>query len=189
MRAVYGKILTSLTRTWSTIPKRTVKNWCVWHVKRSVTRLAIVQLTSVWVHRLLTPHQAGHLKFTHVALVRYKNNAVSVIPFRCVDCTGQPTAQRGQKRSIDASTQETKKRDDHDGSSLLRTLRHKDSWRCTCKTTQPARKMRAKSAIAGKSHDPECMLTRTVFGEKRWDGKNLGITLEQLQYLADRSLY
>ena len=45
--------------------------------------------------------------------------------------------------------------------------------------------MRAKSAIAGKSHDPKCML----IGEKRWGGKSLGITLEQLQYLADRSLY
>ena len=54
---------------------------------------------------------------------------------------------------------------------------------------QPAQKMRAKSAIEGKNHDPKCMLTRTKHGEKRWDGKNLGITLEQLQYLADRNLY
>ena len=135
------------------------------------------------------PHQAGHLKFTNAALVRYKQNAASAIPFRCVDCTGQTTSQRGQKRPIHASTQEEKKRDNYDVNSLLRTLRHKNSWRCTCKTTQPARNMKAKSAIAGKSHDPKCMLQRTFFGERRWDGKNLGITLEQLQYLADRNLY
>ena len=118
-----------------------------------------------------------------------QRNPASAIPFCCVDCTGQPTVQRGQKRPIDASTRKPKKGDDFDVSSLLRTLRHKDSWRCTCKNTQPAPKMRAKSAIAGKSHDPKCMLQRTVFGERRWDGKNLGITLEQLQYLADRNLY
>ena len=135
------------------------------------------------------PHQAGHLKFTNAALVRHNKNPASVIPFCCVDCTEKTTAQRGQKRPMHASTQETKKRDTYDVSSLLRTLRQKDSWRCTCKTTQPARKMRAKSAIAGKSHDPKCMLQRTVFGERRWDGKSLGITLEQLQYLADRNLY
>ena len=136
------------------------------------------------------PHQAGHLKFTKAALDRHKKNAASVIPFRCVDCTGQPTAQRGQKRPIQPSTQESKKQDDYDVSTLLRTWRHKDSWRCTCKKAmQPARKMRAKSAIEGKSHDPKCMLTRTSFKERRWDGKNMGITLDQLQYLADRNLY
>ena len=119
-----------------------------------------------------------------------KKNAASVIPFRCIDCEGQPTAQRGQKRPMPTSTQEAKKPDTYDVSGLLRTLRHKDSWRCTCKKAmQPAQKMRAKSAIEGKNHDPKCMLTHTSFGEKRWDGKNMGITLEQLQYLADRNLY
>ena len=189
MRAVYEKIPTSLTRKCWTVPKTRVESWCVWHVKRSATRLAIVQPISVWVHRRPTPHQAGHLKFTHAALDRYKKNAASVIPFRCVDCTGQTTAQRGQKRPIDASTPKEEKRDNYDVKSLLHTLRQKNSWRCTCKTTQPAQKMKAKSAIAGKSHDPKCMLQRTFFGERRWDGKNLGITLEQLQYLADRNLY
>ena len=46
------------------------------------------------------PHKAGHLKFTNVALIRFKRNQASVIPFRCVDYSGQPTARRGQKRSI-----------------------------------------------------------------------------------------
>ena len=49
--------------------------------------------------------------------------------------------------------------------SLLATLR------CTCKSTQPAAKMKAMSAIQGKNHDAKCMLTPTVFGEKRWDGQ------------------
>ena len=115
------------------------------------------------------PHVAGHLKFTHAALVRNSKNAGSAIPFRCVDCSGQSISQRGQKRPMDASTQEPKKPDDYNVNSLLRTLRQKDSWRCTCKNTQPAPKMRAKSAIAGKSHDPKCMLQRTILGE-RGDG-------------------
>ena len=100
-----------------------------------------------------------------------------------------PHSPERATRPTDASTQEPKKPDDYNVNSLLRTLRQKDSWRCTCKNTQPAPKMRAKSAIAGKSHDPKCMLQRTFFGERRWDGRNLGITLEQLQYLADRNLY
>ena len=135
------------------------------------------------------PHEAGHLKFTNTALLRHKRNAASGTPFRCVDCTGESTSQRGTKRSLDASTPKTETRDDYDVKNLLRTLRHKSSWRCTCKGTQPAAKMRAQSAIAGKNHDAKCMLQRTGFGERRWDGKNMGISLEQLQYLADRNLY
>ena len=139
--------------------------------------------------RAVKPHLPGHLQFTDAALRRHKQNPASVIPFTCIASTGMTTPERGQKRSIHASTQAAKKQDNHDVSSLLRTLRQKDSWRCTCKTTQPKPKKRAESAIVGKTHDAKCMLQRTVFGERRWDGKNLGITWEQLQYLADRNLY
>ena len=135
------------------------------------------------------PHKAGHLKFTHAALTRHKKNAASLIPFCCVDCTDEPKAAKGEKRAHTAAAETTEMPENHNAKSLLQTLRSKESWRCTCKRTQPAPKMRAKSAIAGKSHDPKCMLQRTMFGEKRWDGKNLGITLQQLQYLAERNLY
>ena len=73
--------------------------------------------------------------------------------------------------------------------TLLRKLRSREAWHCTCKTTKPRPKMKAKSAIEGKRHDPKCLLQRTVMGERRWDGKNVGITLEDLKFLADRSLW
>ena len=140
------------------------------------------------------PHKAGHLKFTHAALDRHKKNPDSTIPFRCVDCTEEKPGDRGQKRSLTASTQHGKEPEQFDVKKLLHTLRSKEAWRCTCKRTQPAPKTRAKSAISGKSHDAKCMLHYVYahekkWDERRWDGKNLGITLEQLQYLADRNLY
>ena len=157
-----------------------IESGYVWHVKRSVTRLVIVELIVVWVHE---PRSPIRLDILSLQMPPYDDTN------KTQACTGVTTPERGQKRSIHASTQEAKKPDNHDVSSLLRTLRHKDSWRCTCKATRPAPKMKAKSAIAGKSHDAKCMLQRTGFGERRWDGKNMGITLEQLQYLADRNLY
>merc|ERR1712110_221079 len=104
------------------------------------------------------------------------NRTQQVQSLCCVDCRGQTTAREAKKRPIDASTQEAKKPNNDNVSSLLRTLRHKDSWRCTCKASRPAPKMRAKSAIAGKRHDPKCMLQPTRFGESRWDGTNFKST-------------
>ena len=130
-------------------------------------------------------HEVGHLKFTHVDLKRAKKNVASKIPLCCVDCKLEPANQRGHKRPL----AEGEEHGNYNVRALLQTLRQKGSWRCTCKSAQPAPKMKAKSALAGKYHDAKCMLQCTVYGEKRWDGKNMGITLEQLRYLADRNLY
>ena len=104
------------------------------------------------------PHEAGHLKFTHTALDRYRKHPTSAIPFRCVDCTGESTSQRGTKRPLDASTPKPDKRDDYDVNSLLRTLRQKNSWRCTCKSGLPASNTKSKHSIHENKHDPKCML-------------------------------
>ena len=188
MRAMYGKILINLTNIIYNANKHGRKLVClaceaIGYSPRDCTTYFCVGCSTN------KPHKAGHLKFTRSALVRHKKNATSQIPFCCVDCTKEPTTARGQKRPITASAEPTKTLENYDASTLLRTLRHKDSWRCTCKNTRPPLKMKARSAITGKSHDPKCMLQKTMLGERRWDGKNLGITLEQLKYLADRNLY
>ena len=122
-------------------------------------------------------HEAGHGE-------RHKRNPTSIISLRCTDCTGCTTFQRGHKRPLHPDDDEK-----YDVQKLLRTLRHQSAWRCTCKNTQPAPKTRAKSALAGKAHDAKCMLQRVAYKEQRWDGKNVGVTLDQLQYLADQNLY
>ena len=38
-------------------------------------------------------------------------------------------------------------------------------------------------------HDENCDLHRGYPGEKRWDGKNFGITEEDLRFLMDRKAY
>ena len=122
--------------------------------------------------------------FTKIDLQRHKRTETSRIALRCTECTGDATSQRGHKRPLHTSDQEK-----YEVRSLLQTLGHKSAWRCTCKNTQLALKTRAKSALQGKAHDPKCMLQRTAYGERRWDGKNVGVTLEQLKFLADRNLY
>ena len=65
-------------------------------------------------------------------------------------------------------------------------LSMKESWRCTCKFN-PGTGKRAHAALNDKRHDPKCKLTPALFGEERWDGKNLipPFTKEDLQFLAD----
>ena len=98
----------------------------------------------------------------------------------------EPMMPKGEKKTT--ALEETRE-DEAMVERLLHKLRSKAAWRCTCKTTRPAPSMRAKSAIEGKRHDPKCMLQRTIGGERRWDGKNMGVTLAQLKYLADHNLW
>ena len=69
---------------------------------------------------------------------------------------------------------------------LLTTLRHTDSWRCTCKHN-PGVGKRAYAAVHGQWHEPRCQLTPTRAGEERWDGKNMTppITKDDLRFLAE----
>ena len=160
--------------------------------------------------RTNNPHKAGHLNFSDITLRRYKRNqgkspSNNSIPFRCLSCEGERSRKRqkeaavlGEAREDEAMVQKRQKKtaaleeareDEAMVRRLLHKLRSKAAWRCTCKTTRPAPRMRAKSAIEGKRHDPKCMLQRTIVGERRWDGKNMGITLAQLKYLADHNLW
>ena len=160
--------------------------------------------------RTNNPHKAGHRNFSDITLRRYKRNqgkspSNNRIPFRCLSCEGERSRKRqkkaavlGEAREDEAMVQKRQKKtaaleeareDEAMVRRLLHKLRSKAAWRCTCKTTRPAPRMRAKSAIEGKRHDPKCMLQRTIVGERRWDGKNMGITLAQLKYLADHNLW
>ena len=67
---------------------------------------------------------------------------------------------------------------------LLKILRAKDSWKCTCdKKLRPG--SRARAALEGV-HTEKCMLAPSTFGDRRWDGKNNGVTKEDLRFLNAR---
>ena len=51
-------------------------------------------------------------------------------------------------------------------SAMLKT---KGAWKCTC-----------KKAI----HQPTCQLHQSYAGEIRWEGKNVGVTKEELEFMA-----
>ena len=129
-------------------------------------------------------HDVGHLRLP------CKPSKLPKGPWRCTMCRSieEDQATRGQKRK--ASDQENNEQTENARiRQLLRTLRSKESLRCTCKHTRPATGERARSALEGKAHDEKCQLQRTMAGEKLWDGKNLGVTLADLKLLADRKKY
>ena len=52
---------------------------------------------------------------------------------------------------------------------IQRALKAKDAWRCTCHKV---------------THSQRCQLFPVFAGERRWLGKNTGVTLEDLEFLA-----
>ena len=72
-------------------------------------------------------------------------------------------------------------------SSLLSILRRKDALRCTCKHLH--RGQRTHHALYNNFHTEKCKLHPSKMGEKLWDGKNEGITLDDLRSLLDRKAY
>ena len=72
--------------------------------------------------------------------------------------------------------------------TLLSILRQPDAWRFTCKRIP--RGQRADHALNRRVRSERCALQPTSLGEpKRWDGKNKGITLDDLHFLLDRKAY
>ena len=70
-------------------------------------------------------------------------------------------------------------------STLLDLLRAPDAWKCTCKQIPAGR--RAYAALnQNMNHKGKCKLAPAEFGEQRWDGKNKGVTREDLQFLVAR---
>ena len=70
---------------------------------------------------------------------------------------------------------------------LLKTLEHKEAWRCKCKHIH--KKQRAYHALHYRLHAEHCPLYPSMAGEVRWDGKNLGVSLQDLIFLQERKKY
>ena len=72
--------------------------------------------------------------------------------------------------------------------TLLSMLRHPDALRCTCCGNIP-RGQKAHHALNHRVHTEKCRLHPKSMGEKLWDGKDKGITLDDLRFLLDRKAY
>ena len=69
---------------------------------------------------------------------------------------------------------------------LLKKLHTKDSWKCTCKGLKKGQ--RAYAALNDNwNHAQKCPLTPNYAGDKRWDGANKGVTMENLAFLNART--
>ena len=109
----------------------------------------------------------------------------------CTKCTPLAAAEREveQKRiqaareAVKALAAEERKRE----SRLLATLRLKDSHRCTCKTISKG--SRAQAALYNNWHTEKCQLHRAAYGQRRWDGSNKGVTMDDLMFLKQRGSY
>ena len=67
---------------------------------------------------------------------------------------------------------------------LVKTLRCPDSWKCTCKKIAAGGKADA-ALYNNMGHAEKCFLFPRQFGERRWDGRNNGVTQEDLQFLVE----
>ena len=115
----------------------------------------------------------GHMKFNKTALENSKRQGRTT-KLCCEKC-------RNESMSSSAEAHVRQR-------TLLSTLRQKDAWKCTCKG-RIAHKHKAYHALNQRSHTERCELHPASMGEKRWDGKNKGITLDDLRFLLDRNAY
>ena len=106
-------------------------------------------------------HKRGHRAFSADRLANFKRKKT---PLQCTACVD------------DASQRET---------ALLKILRQPDSWKCTCKKIAAGSKSYA-ALYERLGHKSKCPLTPTYAGEHRWDGKNNGVTEEDLKFLHAR---
>ena len=104
----------------------------------------------------------GHNAYDRNALKHHKSRGN---PLLCCHCMNT------------AKTRET---------TLLETLRAPDAWRCTCRAIKAGE--RAHAALHPTwLHKQTCALAPAAYGERRWDGKNKGITLADLAFLLERN--
>ena len=112
-------------------------------------------------YRCINGHELGHLAFSPDRLNNFKRKKT---PLQCTACVDE------------AAQRET---------ALLKILRQPNSWKCTCKKIAAGRK--AYAALYERlGHKTKCLLTPTCAGECRWDGKNNGVTEEDLKFLHAR---
>ncbi len=117
-------------------------------------------------------NEYGHMNFGRDALkARKRGSEKGSAALRCKKCN-------------DAAEKEVKLQDAR-ARALVARLRGTTAWRCTCRRISRGR--RAHAALNNKVHTEKCQLFPA--GERRWDGKNVGIELEDLRFLSPRCLY
>ena len=114
----------------------------------------------------------GHMKFDRTALKNFKRPGRTT-QLCCQQCRAESTRSFAAAKVRQAT--------------LLSILRQGDAWKCTCKRIP--RKQKAYHALHQQLHTDRCKLHPSSMGEKRWDGKNKGITLDDLRFLLERNAY
>ena len=114
----------------------------------------------------------GHMKFNKVALADFKR------PGRDAKLSCEQCKLAATDRAVAAKVRQTR---------LLSILKRKEAYRCTCKPIP--RGQRAYHALYLQVHTESCRLHPNKMGEKVWDGKNEGITLDDLRFLCERKAY
>ena len=113
--------------------------------------------------------QWGSLEFDCQRLKNFKSRGT---PMVCKKC--------------EARKQEDIRLQNEREAKLLTMLRAKDAWKCTCKGLKPG--FRAYAALNDNwNHAQKCDLTPSYAGERRWDGANKGVTMDDLAFLNSRS--
>ena len=102
-------------------------------------------------------HRAGHKSFKSSDLHNAKRPGRSATGLICTNCRQRQDA-------------------------LVKKLNMKGAWKCTCKDAKALKGKRAFMALHAH-HDRRCNLAPIAAGESRWDGKNVGVTLEDVQFL------
>ena len=114
----------------------------------------------------------GHMKFDKISLENSKRpNRKSQLC--CKQCKTETTNSSAAAKVRQAT--------------LLSILRQQDAWKCTCKKIP--HKQKAYHALNQRLHTERCWLYPGSMGEKRWDGKNKGITLDDLRFLLGSNAY
>ena len=110
----------------------------------------------------------GHMKFGRDALKNHKSKRTALSCKRC-----------------NAAAEEEVKLENARARALVAQLRRTEAWRCTCRKIP--RGQRAHAALNNNVHAERCQLFHA--GERRWDGKNVGIELDDLRFLSPRCIY
>ena len=88
------------------------------------------------------------------------------------------------KQCRDKADREEKKHQSRE-KSLLAKLRHPDAAKCNChKKVKPKEKAHAALNDAW-GHKENCPIA-SVPGYRQWDGKNMGVTLDDIRFLHTR---
>ena len=110
----------------------------------------------------------GHMNFGRETLKDHRRRPTALSCKRC-----------------NAAAEEEVKLENARARALVAQLRRTEAWRCTCRKIP--RGQRAHAALNNNVHAERCQLFQA--GERRWDGKNVGIELDDLRFLSPRGIY